>query len=219
MSRDRAGSAASFAPSSVALEGVARIGAVRLGAALGLAAVLAACSGPSGSGTSSLVTGSVFSSAPKTPASADGAPAVKPDDPMARPVNVAWTSARAAKCGFYFDPAKLRQSFLASQTAAGLTADQAAKSQQNYDASYVRVTKALVDKEGYCTEAQNADIKSDLTRHLAGDFTTMVKVAKGPKDPTLWEKLTDGGQKADGGTLDTNAIMFPSGGAVVTTPR
>ena len=188
--------------------------------ALVTVAGLAACSGPSGSGgTSSLVTGSVLSAGPKSPATADAAQAVKPDDPMSRPVNVAWTSARAAKCGFYFDPAKLRQSFLASQATSGLQADQLTKSQQNYDAAHVRVAKALADKDDYCTEVQNADIKSDLTRHLAGDFATVVKVAKGPKPPGVWEWLTDSGQKADAGKLDNNAIFFPSGGAVVATPR
>ena len=92
-------------------------------ALLALAASLAACSGPSASGaSSSLVTGSVFSSAPKAP--------VNPDNPASRHTKVAMVSASAVKCGFYFDPAKLRQSTIDAQAAGG----DLAKVQQDYDA-------------------------------------------------------------------------------------
>lgn len=184
---------------------------------LGAALVLSGCSG-SGGGASSLTTGSIFPSAPKTAAAADGAPAVKAEDPQAKPVSVAWTSARAAKCGFYFDPAKLRQSFLSSQTAGGAGPEQLAKVQQSYDNSYARVSKVLATQDDYCTESQNADIKSDLNRHLAGDFTVTQKIAKA-QGQSAWEWLVDGGQKADAGKMDSNAIFFPSGGAQSTVER
>jgi hypothetical protein len=189
---------------------------IRLGSFIipGLASIVAAClSGCSGGGTngsSSLITGSLFSSAPKTAAAADGAPAVKPEDPAARPVNVAWTSARAAKCGFYFDPAKLRQSFLTSQIADGNKGEQLAKSQQSYDTTYVRVTTALAGQEAYCDEQQVADIKSNLNRHLAGDFSTAQKVVKAAPQEGAFAWLMDGSQASK---KDYNDTFFPSGGA------
>jgi len=62
-----------------------------------------------GGSASGLLTGS-------TPAAADGPGTLNNDDPAARPVAVAWTSARAQRCGFYFDPAKLRASYLAYES-------------------------------------------------------------------------------------------------------
>jgi hypothetical protein len=188
-----------------------------LGFCMGLTGGLAGCSGPSGS-SSSLVTGSIFSSAPKTAAAADGAPAVKPEDPAARPVNVAWTSARAARCGFYFDPAKLRQSFLTSQIADGAKGDQLTKVQQSYDTSFARVSKALASQETYCDESQVADIKANLNRHIAGDFA-VAKPAKVAQQGGALDWLTDGGQKSDVSKLDRNELFFPSGGAQTAGPR
>ena len=193
---------------------------IRLGSViiLGLSTGLAACSGPSGS-SSSLVTGSIFSSAPKTAAAADGAPAVKPEDPAARPVNVAWTSARAAKCGFYFDPAKLRQSFLTSQVADGVKGEQLAKVQQSYDTSFARVAKALAGQDTYCDEQQVAEIKSNLNRHLAGDFSTAAKPTKVAQKEGALDWFLDAGQKSDVAKMDRNEIFFPSGGAQTAGPR
>ncbi len=192
---------------------------IRLGSLiiLGIGIAMAGCSGPSGS-SSSLVTGSIFSSAPKTAAAADGAPAVKPEDPATRPINVAWTSARAARCGFYFDPAKLRQSFITSQIADGVKGDQLAKAQQSYDASFTRVSKALAGQETYCDEPQVADIKANLNRHLAGDFST-AKPAKVTQTAGAFDWLVDGGQKSDVSKMDRNDIFFPSGGGQTAGPR
>src|SRR5262249_19695587 len=66
------------------------------------AAGLAACS----SGASGLVTGAT------TVTAADAPGGITNENPLARPIGVAWTSARAKRCGFYFDAAKLRSSYL-----------------------------------------------------------------------------------------------------------
>jgi hypothetical protein len=175
----------------------------------GTAVSLTACSGPSGSGgTSSLVTGSVFSSAPKAP--------VNPDNPTMRHVKVAMVSASAVKCGFYFDPAKLRQSATTAQAGDGA---QLTKVQQDYDAMFARTAKALAADGEFCADGRLGTIKSDLNRHISGDFTTVAHVDKGPKQQSAWEWLSDGGQKADAGKMDRNEVFFPSGGAQTTTPR
>ena len=176
-----------------------------------VAAALGACSGSgAGEGSSSLITGSLFTGAAK--------PAAKVDEPASRPGKVAMISAAAVKCGFYFDPAKLRQSFVASQ-ATSVPGSDPVKVQQTYDAAFSRASTALASQNDFCTPGQVADIKSDLNRHLAGDFTIVAKVDKGPKQQTAWEWLVDGGQKADNAKMDPNAIFFPSGGAQTTMER
>ena len=37
------------------------------------------------------------------------------NDPLARPTQVAWTSARASYCGFIFNPAQLRANYMAAE--------------------------------------------------------------------------------------------------------
>lgn len=36
-------------------------------------------------------------------------------DPLARPIQVGWTSARATHCGFIFNPDQLRSNYLAAE--------------------------------------------------------------------------------------------------------
>jgi hypothetical protein len=101
---------------------------------------------------------------------ADAPVTVNNDDPMARPVGVAWTSARAKRCGFYFDPAKLKTAYLAyeSRQAAG---EQLAKIEKAYDTSYRVTSEKIALDADYCSERKGLDIKADLERHLAGDYT------------------------------------------------
>lgn len=102
---------------------------------------------------------------------ADAPTGVRNEDPMARPVAVAWTSARATKCGFYFDPAKLRASYLAHEGRQGASGEQLAKIEKSYDTTIKVISEGMAGKEGYCTDKKGAEIKADLNRHLAGDFT------------------------------------------------
>jgi len=39
-------------------------------------------------------------------------------DPLARPIQVGWTSARATHCGFIFDPNQLRANYMAAEVQA-----------------------------------------------------------------------------------------------------
>jgi aerobic-type carbon monoxide dehydrogenase small subunit (CoxS/CutS family) len=52
---------------------------------------------------------------------------IKPDDPKAKAVQVAWTAARAQKCGYNFDAAKLKANYLASEAKAGVAQPQIAE--------------------------------------------------------------------------------------------
>jgi hypothetical protein len=102
---------------------------------------------------------------------ADAPAAVSNEDTMARPVAVAWTSARAKRCGFYFDPAKLKTSYLAYEATQGAAGEQYGKIEKAYDTSY-RVTSEKISLDpDYCTDSKGLEIKANLERHLAGDYT------------------------------------------------
>jgi len=125
---------------------------------LAVAAVFAGCSG----GASGLLTGTVQA--------ADAPGTLKAEDPLARPIAVAWTSARAHRCGFFFDPGKLRAAYLAYE-AKQSGAEQLAKAEKSYDTTYKLIRERVSGNPDYCTDGKSAEIKGNLQRHLAGDFT------------------------------------------------
>ncbi len=161
-------------------------------AAVGLCA--SGCS--SGSGLS---TGSLFGGA--TEAAAPAAPVGPANDPTSRAFQVGSVSARAVKCGYHFDPAKLRTTFLATESAAVAPAD-LPRVEKVYDTDFNGVTKAVAGQSGYCTPEKTADIKASLTRHLAGDFTPA------PAKPAPKE---DGGWFSNWGGAGDSGPKFGSG--------
>jgi hypothetical protein len=132
---------------------------IGLGLLLAGAAVATGCSNSAGGG---LITGTALAPA--------DAPGIKNDDPLARPISVAWTSARAQRCGFYFDASKLRSTYLAYE-AQHSNAEQLAKAQNTYDTTFKMIGDRVAGDPGYCTDRKGAEIKAELKRHLAGDFT------------------------------------------------
>ena len=92
------------------------------------------------------------------------------DDPLARPVAVAWTSARAKRCGFYFDPAKLKINYLAYERTQGAAGDQLAKLERSYDTTFKGTADRIGGDADYCTSSKGLEIKADLQRYLAGDY-------------------------------------------------
>src|SRR5262249_14723547 len=68
-----------------------------------------------------------------------------PNDPVARAMGVAATSARALKCGYNFDPGKLKSQYLAYESASAPTLGD--KLSRIYDTTFASVTKAISDKE------------------------------------------------------------------------
>jgi hypothetical protein len=138
---------------------------IAFGLLLAAAALHAGCSGASG-----FLTGS-------TTAAADAPGKLGNDDPMARPIAVAWTSARAVRCGFNFDPAKLKTSYLAYE-AKQSGADQLTKMEKSYDSTFKVIRDRVSGDPDYCSNRKSAEIKADLKRHLAGDFTPNFPKAK-----------------------------------------
>lgn len=115
---------------------------------------------------SSLSTSSIFGGGSATPA----APAGPVSTPTTRALQVGATAARATKCGYNFDAGKLRSNFLAAEATQAPGADQA-NVQKTYDTAYAGVSKAASTKSDYCSTSKTREIKADLTRHLAGDYS------------------------------------------------
>ncbi|MGD9783305.1 MAG: hypothetical protein AB7E80_03660 [Hyphomicrobiaceae bacterium] len=146
---------------------------IRLPATLLAALSLAACSGGP-SPLPSLSTGSVSATAPATPVdpvqAAAQAEAESRGTYTSRAFQVGSTSARAVKCGFNFDPARLRQQFMAAEATSGTAAADMEKVEKLYDISFNGISRGIADKQDYCSDAKSKEIKEDLTRHLAGDY-------------------------------------------------
>jgi hypothetical protein len=104
-------------------------------------------------------------------AAADSPGLITNTDPLARPVAVAWTAARAKRCGFYFDPAKLKVNYLAYERAQGASPEQLATLEKSYDTTYKGTADRVNTEADYCSDKKGLEIKTDLQRYLAGDYT------------------------------------------------
>jgi hypothetical protein len=121
-----------------------------------VAAALGGCSAGSG-----LTTGALLG---------EDKPAAPVNDGPARAFQVGTASARAVKCGFNFDPAKLKNNYLAYEKLQPGGQD-ITKVERIYDVSFNGVAKAVAAEGDYCSDGKTRQIKTDLTRHLAGDYT------------------------------------------------
>ena len=123
--------------------------------------------------------GGLFGGAEKTAATTESPWAPEPTyTPETRAIQVAYTSVRAQKCGFNFNPQKLRASFLQSLAAQATAPDILPKTQRAYDYTVKSITRRIGPTKDYCSEKRVRRIKSDLNRHLAGDFNPPPKKKK-----------------------------------------
>lgn len=99
-------------------------------------------------------------------------------DPLARPIQIGWTSARATHCGFIFDPAQLRANYMASEAQAGATPEQMQKIERAYDYTRESVLATIGDNLNYCNKERTAAIRKDLNRYLAGDYTPAARMGR-----------------------------------------
>jgi len=103
---------------------------------------------------------------------------VSPQDPLAAPIQVGWTSARATHCGFVFNADQLRTDFLASEQRFGMPPEQLDKIAKAYDYTRQSVLDTIKNDNGYCTKERLAAIRSDLNRYLAGDYSPTARFAR-----------------------------------------
>lgn len=161
--------------------------------------LLAAVAAGGCSGAPSLSTASVLGGDSK-PAE----PTVVNDPPM-RAFQVGTVSARAIKCGFNFDPAKLKASYLMYEGQQPGGAD-LAKLEKIYDVSFNGVAKAVATQNSYCTAAKVKKVKADLARHLAGDYTPSAP-ERAPEEEGIFSGWGSGGSDESKGvrsTISTN---------------
>lgn len=159
--------------------------AARLTLAL-IAAGLSGCSASSG-----LTTGALLG---------EDKPAAPVNDAPARAFQVGTVSARAVKCGFNFDAAKLKTTYIAFERQQPGAQD-AAKIERIYDVSFNGVSKAVAADGEYCSDAKTKVIKADLARHLAGDYTPSAP-PKEPEDEGLF------GSWGSGDTSDSKGVKI-----------
>ncbi len=144
----------------------------RFASAMTCAGLLAAALALAGCGNSSpgtgagLTTASILGEAPS--AGSSETLGIRNDDPMARPVQVGWTAARAQKCGFNFDPVRLKSTYLAYEASQG---GNIASAEKIYDQTVNTIRTRTGSADEYCTDRKGREIKADLQRHLAGDYT------------------------------------------------
>lgn len=103
---------------------------------------------------------------------------IKPEDPMARPVQVAWTAARAKHCGFMFDPETLKANYLADEARKGADQNQMQKIAKAYDYTYTSLMETISADPTYCNRQRIAAIRVDLQRYLAGDYAPTARAAR-----------------------------------------
>jgi hypothetical protein len=134
-------------------------------AGIWLALVAVSLTGCSGASLPSITTGSILGGPEKPTADPSSV-----NDPTNRAFQVGTVSAKAIKCGFNFDPAKLKINYLNYERSLASGADMA-KIEKVYDVSFNGVAKAVAGDADYCSDAKTKAIKADLARHLAGDYS------------------------------------------------
>jgi hypothetical protein len=157
------------------------------------AGLVAACS----NGAAGILTGS-------TPASSTpvAAPPLVTASPADRALLAAQTSAQALRCGYNFDPVRLRTSYLSYEASQGTSAQDLAGVEKVYDTTRSRISAAIGSAEEFCVDETTDKIKRDLTRNLAGDFSAPVKRA--PPAKSWWG--SSGTEK-----FDADRVLHPKG--------
>lgn len=144
----------------------------------GLPLVVLGCSA---SPLSGLTTGST--------SAAEEAPKPFVNDTDTRTTQVAWNSARAEKCGFYLDPAKLKTDYLAWEQELGTEPEQIARLDQNYDGQRAMFGQRLKVQpyESYCNPAAVSEMRTDVQRYTVGDFSARPIVRKKVKEAGIFD--------------------------------
>ncbi len=147
------------------LKAIMRLKAMATSGAVLAALALAGCGngGSGGISTASLLDG-------KSAAGSGEVASIKPDATDAKAVQVAWTAARAQRCGYNFDAPRLKANYLAAEAREGADPAKVTTLDRTYDATLANVTAHIKADGDYCNEKRTTQIKSDLQRHLAGNY-------------------------------------------------
>lgn len=155
-------------------------------------AIVAGCSGSSAG---------LFTSSNKSDAT--GAPALIVMTPNERAAHAATISAEASKCGYNFDPAKVRSGYLSYEAAQGLQPDDVAKLEKIYDNARGKLFSVIGKAEDFCSEERTEKIKRELAKQLAGDFAGPMK--RPPPPTNMW------GAPTSSDKFDRDKALHPAG--------
>lgn len=99
-------------------------------------------------------------------------------DPLARPIQIAWTSARAKYCGFMFSPDALKANYLAAERQLGQSDAKMRKIEEAYDYTFSSVTDKISHDTSYCNKPRTDAIRGDLQAYLGGNFAHRATMAQ-----------------------------------------
>ena len=99
------------------------------------------------------------------------APALAPNTTAARLEHLAWNTAWAQNCGFYFDNLKLKSAYLSYEASAGTPPEQVTKLAGTYDRTQGSLRAIAAGHPDECTDQRLERIRTNIARYLAGDFS------------------------------------------------
>jgi len=94
-----------------------------------------------------------------------------PNTASARVEHLAWNTAWAQTCGFYFDDLKLRSTYLAYEANGGMPPEQVTKLGGTYDRTQASLRAIAATHVDQCSGGRLDRIRSSIARYLAGDFS------------------------------------------------
>jgi hypothetical protein len=83
-----------------------------------------------------------------------------------------WSSSLAEACGFNVNQASLKSNYLSYEALYGLPPDGQERLSANYDRMRGIVAKMAVSNPDVCTTERVENVRANLARYRAGDFST-----------------------------------------------
>jgi hypothetical protein len=175
-----------------------RSGTVRILVALAVTTALSGCGGVS-------LTGKSKDAPQATPVSLE-----RQNTAENRLIQVSSTAARASYCAFGMDRAKLKANYLAYERQQGASEEVVGKFDRLYDSSYNLFYNKVRENPDSCSKDQIEEIRPDINRHLAGDYTPSKRKPKveqaDVKAPTLNQDKID----ITSGGIDNDVFKDPT---------
>ena len=123
--------------------------------------------------------------------------AAPPATPSQRAVQVAWTAANARYCAFGLNPQKLKSDYLNWERGQGASAETIQNLNATYDKAFLTFYDKVKETPGYCSKQKIEEIRPDINRHLAGDYTPKKKIIEPESELSLPPTDTTGGDSLE----------------------